>query len=185
MKRNVFRALPLLMALPLMVACPFPLKEDDSDDDILTLLFWPDQQMEINGNWISNYGENLRIQATKTIAGGVLGYWYTKVSSYESSGIVVDFSNSTRTAYVRTGVPSWCTGQGTGLNECTCYNAGVCYNRNVWTKSQGKYYYCQDAYNKPSLDEVRSAPDNADESNPGSGGCGSSPSFPWTELNPQ
>lgn len=170
MRRNVFRALLPLMALPLMVACPFQQKEDDTEKDILTLLALP-EQMEINGNWHDGFGTH-NIQASKTITGEVSGYW-----NWGGSGTVLDFSNATRTAYVRTGVPSWCTNSG----ACECFDAGVCHNRNVWTKSGGTVYFCQIVYNKPTLDEARSDPAAADATDLASGCNG----FAWSTMTPQ
>lgn len=188
MRRNVFRALLPLMALPLMVACPFQQKEDDTEKDILTLLALP-EQMEINGNWKDGltsyppgYWAKHNIGASKSLFGEVSGYWIEDSSENEFggvvNGVVVDFSHQSKTAYTRTGVPSWCLNAG----DCECYTAGACYNRNVWTTSAGKLYYCQIVYNKPTLAEAKADATTADASSPATGGCGFGS---WTELKPR
>ena len=182
MRRNVVRALLPLMALPLMVACPFQQEKDDTEKDILTLLALP-EQMEINGNWKDGFNwAQHTIGVAKTLDGEVSGNWIDDSSANLGGsrvvGVVVEFSNQIRTAYVRTGVPSWCGSSG----DCECYDAQVCFNRNVWTISNGKVYYCQIVYNKPTLNEAKADPTTADASSPSSGGCGFGS---WTELKPR
>jgi hypothetical protein len=181
-KRNVFRALLPLMALPLLVACPFPwqMENDDSEKEAnLALLFLP-VPLAINGAWEDQFTIKYDIQASKSIAGGTTGYWkddYTDAA-------VVEFSNADREVYTRTGKPSWCTGQGTGMNQCLCYNAGVCYNRTVWTFYNGRFYYCQITSNRPTLEEAKTAtPSPYNATNPAANN--SCNIFTWSRLDPR
>lgn len=177
MRRNVFRALLPLMALPLMVACPFQQEEDNSEQaNMLLMLTAMPEQMELNGTWSDGFSTH-SILASRTISGGTSGFWNSG-----GNGTVLEFSNSTRTAYVKTGIPGWCTGQGAAYPNCPCFSAGECYNRNVWTKSGGDFYYCQIVYNKSTLDAAKADATTADPSNPSANGCGG---FAWSKMTPQ
>jgi hypothetical protein len=173
-----------------MVACPFQQKEDDTEKDILTLLALP-EQMEINGNWkdgVTSYWAKHHIGASKSLFGEVSGYWIEDSSENPDGslvvGVVVEFSNQIRTAYVRTGVPSWCSGQGDTYPNCTCFDAGVCYQRRLWTRFNGSFYYCDTVFNKTTLAEAKSDPGNPVSYNDptASGSCGG---FTWTHLVPR
>lgn len=187
-KRNVFGALLPLMALPLLVACPFQLQkeEDDSEKDAALALLVLPEPLAINGAWSTTFGENHDIQASKSIAGGTTGYWNSSAPWDATTATVVEFSNEEREVYTRTGRPSWCTGQGTGMNQCLCYNAGVCYNRTVWTFYNGRFYYCQITFNRPTLEEAKTAtPSSYSAVDPtANGSCGGG-SSPWSRLDPR
>ncbi len=178
MKRNALRVLFALMALPLFVACPFTFEGDDSEQEMLLL---PLESLEISGSYKDNYGGQHKIQATRVVA-GVMGYWNSEDSSSSTQATIVDFSNQLRTVYTRTGVPDWCTGQGTAFPQCECYNTGLCYNRNVWTIDSGDIYYCQIVYNKPTLAEAIADPATANPDDPDTTGCGGT--FAWSKLSP-
>lgn len=194
MRRNVFRALLPLMALPLMVACPFQQEEDDTEKDILTLLALP-EQMEINGNWKEGltsdppgYWAKHNIGASKSLFGEVSGYWIEDSSENEFggvvNGVVVDFSNSKRVSYLQTPVPDWCAKQGDTYPNCTCFDAGVCYQRRLWTRFNGSFYYCDTVFNKTTLAEAKSDPGSpVNYANPTAAkSCGFAS---WTELKPR
>lgn len=188
MRRNVFRALLPLMALPLMVACPFQQEKDDTEKDTLTLLALP-EQMEINGNWIErfadgSYGGEHSVQASNSILNGMTGYWNVSAPWSSTTGSVVEFSNSRRVSYLQTPVPDWCSGQGDTYPNCTCFDAGVCYQRRLWTRFNGSFYYCDTVFNKTTLAEAKSDPGNPVSYNDptASASCGD---FTWTHLVPR
>ena len=161
-------------------------KEANDKDmtNLLALAAVATEQLALNGNWNDNFSNTHAISAQKNIAtGATSGSWVTKSTSSTTDATVVEFDNASKTVYTKTGVPSWCTGQGTSFPSCPCFDAKTCYNRNVWTiDSTGTYYYCQIVYNKPSLAEAKADTTTADSSNPSASGCGS---FSWTKLTRQ
>lgn len=174
----------LIMAAFLTTNCWFPgfeSAEDEPMEDLLLVAVALPSTMEINGSWDDNFGSSHTIQGSKANAlEAGTGSWNTDTTDRT----ILEYSNDTRTVYTRTGVPSWCTSQGTdGLSsECECFDAGTCFSRFMWTKSQDKFYYCELIYNKPTLEEAKSASAPIDDSDPANSGCDG---FSWNRLDAQ
>lgn len=166
MIRNALRVLFTLMALPLFVACPFTFEEDDSEQEMLTMLAFP-IPLEINGHWDEGYATH-DIQASKTLAAGGSGYWNSSGTGNTTYARVVAFDNEAQVLYKYvTGCTeaSWCT---------------VGYSRVFWTYSEGNLYYCDENFGKPTLQEAIEDPIDANPANL-TAGCGP---FPWSKLSP-
>lgn len=170
----------LIMAA-LLTNCWFPgVESGESDDpmrDMLLAVVALPSVMEINGSWQDNFGSNHTIQGSKanSLDSGT-GTWRTDTTERT----ILEYSNESKTAYTRTGVPSWCSGQGASFPNCTCFDAGECFSRFTWTNAQDKFYFCEVVYNKPTLADAKSDNTAANSSDPTNTGCGG---FSWTRLD--
>lgn len=169
MRRNVFRALLPLMALPLMVACPFQQKEDDSN----TLLLWValPEYLEISGKWKSDWTTD-SIQASKPHTGQAAGSWDQSGSGNTTFATIVEFDNVNRVLF---------------KNVTGCTQVGWCtegYSRVVWTYYKGNLYSCDVNYGKATLSEAKSdAGSPVNYANPtAANSCGF---WSWTKLKPR
>ena len=174
MRRNVFRALLPLMALPLMVACPFQQGKDDSEQTNLMLMITPARgdcmisgiRLDLSGNRTDTWGTSHSIYGINSLIAEQGCHWDSSGSGNTTYSNIVEFDNTSKILYKNvTGctLTGWCT---TG------------YSRVFWTSSGGNTYYCDENYGQATLAAAKSDPVNANTGDLG-GGCNG---FPWSQF---
>ncbi len=155
-------------------------KEDKNKDIIQNYLILGSlntENLEINGTWKDNYDNTHQIFGFKDgFSNTYTGYWKDNFSDRT----IKFFNNGEKKLIVKSpNEPGYADCNGNGTKG----ESGIpCYSRIVWTFYNGKYYYCEEIFNKSSFEEALNAtPTNpTSSSNPDSSGCGT---FAWTRFN--